>query len=165
MKFSNEYFKKLPCSITAFVVQKSVTIGGKTLHKNGLLIWDKKVLAYADRFPRNFKGKNPWLEVSFYDFQYNCWETYNDKSEFSYKLYQIWLAGGLKKTRPELEFNEYVELMKHDRRHKKAQGQREYVNAITDYDCVHCPAMRAGHVEGYTAYMPYGSRENQYMHA
>lgn len=157
--------KKLACSVTAFVVEKNVSIGGKTLYKNGILIWDKGTLAYCDRFPRNYKGGNPWLEVSFYDFQFNYWETYNDKSEFSRKLYAIWTAGGYKKTQPELEFREYEKLMKHDRRHKRAQGQRDNVRAITDYDCAHCPQMRAGHVEGYHAYMPYGSSKNQYAHA
>lgn len=159
------FLKKLSCSITAYVVQREVTIGDKRLLRNGVLIWDKGVLAYCDCFPRNFKGSNPWLKVSFYDFQFNYWETYTDRSEVSKKLFAIWQAGGYKTSKAELNERDCVELMKHERLHKRGTGQREYVEAITDYDCAHSPGMRAGHIEGYTAYMPYGTRKNQYAHA
>lgn len=43
------------------------------------------------------------------------------------------------------------------RRHKSGSGGRlPATNTITDYDCVGSAQMRAGHVEGYPAYMPYG---------
>ena len=166
MKFDNPYLKKLNCSVTAFCVQEPVEFGHKKLRKNGVLIWHKKRLVYCEKFPRGYKGKNPTLEVWEYDFLSNTWEDYPEKSDYSRMLWELHVAGGQKKVKYDMSAEDYAQLMKHDRRHKHSGGgQFDYVNAITDYDCVGCPQMRAGHVEGYTAYMPYGSKEWQYQHA
>lgn len=155
-------FKKLPYGFTAYVCRDSYAWGNLHMVKNALVIWVEGNLVYCEDFPANYAGKSPMLKVWYWNFKWNVWECVTERSRYTQGLYAIWCNGGCKKTGIEYD---YASLMKHDRRHKRASGQREYVNAITDYDCVGCPQMRAKHVEGYTAYMPYGDGEYRTKHA
>lgn len=166
----SRYFKLLnpkETACTTLIVQEDVKIGNLRLVRNAVMLWDKGDLMYVERFPRKYAGKSPFLEVWHYDWNANFWECYTERGRYPRIFWETHVKGGRKKIAGTRDYSmqEYEELMKHDRRHKHANGQREYVNAITDYDCVGCPQMRARHVEGYTAYMPYGSREWQYQHA
>lgn len=143
--------KRLQFEFPVYVVQaESVSFGGRTLRKNGLLIWYRGEMVYCDRFPRKYAGNNPMLEVCYYDFDFEAWgDTYAEKSMYTKLLWAVWRSGGYKKVQAP---NNYEELMKHDRRHKRGSGQREITATITDYDCCHTPCMRPGrwgHIEGY----------------
>lgn len=166
----SRYFKLLnprETRCTTLIVQENVKIGNLQLLKNAVLIWDKGDLMYCEKFPKEYKGKNPFLEVWHYDWSANFWECYQERGYYPRMFWDTHCAGGRKRINIPQEYTvrEYAELMKHDRRHKRGTGQREFTQAMTDYDCVHCPQMRAGHVEGYTAYMPYGDKEWQYRNA
>lgn len=166
----SKYFKLLnpkETRCTTMIVQEAVKIGNLQLVRNAVLLWDKGDLMYVERFPCKYAGKNPFLEVWHYNWTANFWECYTERGRYSRIFWETHVKGGRKKIAGTRDYTqaEYAELMKHDRRHKRGTGQREYTQAITDYDCVGCPQMRAGHVEGYTAYMPYGTGKNQYSHA
>jgi hypothetical protein len=146
--------KRLPLQFPVYVVEDtSASFGGKMFKRNALIVWYKGEMVYCNRFPRNYAGNNPMLEVCYYDFDFQCWmEAEPAKNMYTKLLWAVWRSGGYKKTSHEINSADCAELMKHDRRHKRGSGQREITTTITDYDCCHTPSMRPGrwgHIEGY----------------
>lgn len=167
----SNYFKLLnpkETFCTTLIVQEDVKIGNLRLVRNAILLWDRGNLMYCEKFPDTYKGANPFLEVWFYNWDANFWECYRERGLYQRVFWDIYQKGGHKRIHIKQEYTvrEYAEMMKHDRRHKRSGGgQIDNKHSITDYDCCYSPQMRAGHVEGYTAYMPYGTGKNQYSHA